>query len=203
MAIKVQYNPSTGKVSYNPATGKVLNIDTNYGMPCGLCDNPMPILRWTTADVTRCCAAGSGTNSRELIGSWDNYLNTSLILTNFIDSPSGCVAWEDVIIPSDTLYMRRHTDSVVCSGSYFDTEVGIIRYYWSITSALVLGQIQIQTSGGSLLVFGGQWTEDVVGTPPFECLGDEGDNLTRFDDCTDGPSSTPTTGGTCVVEAAF
>ena len=52
MAIKVHYNPSTGKVSYNPVTGKVQVI----GFPsCPYCNSPGPLKVTISDAVDFCC----------------------------------------------------------------------------------------------------------------------------------------------------
>lgn len=192
MGVKIQYNPSTGKVSYNTDTGLVqVVVDT---ADCGLCNDGMPILKWTTVGMSACCGRFSISQSKALIGPWDQYLNTTFVFDNFFNfGELGCQQFHRVLVPASTIFIRQFTSEIDCTGSFFDTEITAMDYHWGIFPTVVAAQISpisgippdLPSTQAAIVT----WNKN-ISDPPWDCVDEEGTDLTATGDC-NGPLAFP------------
>ena len=113
MAVKVQYNPSTGKVSYNPATGKVQVV---VPAPCDNCTDTPSTIQVTISNmaIEVGCVNGVGFYSDVFD------INQSFILTQTVADP--CI-WERLLTSEDGVEGKLVVWSIssTCTGTITDT----------------------------------------------------------------------------------
>jgi len=132
MAIKVQYNPSTGLASYNDVTGKAQSVDG--GVPGGTCtycgDYTPKFLRVTFEDIVSlsgCYANSGGFRDSKFIGVPD--LNGTYILEQ--SDTSDCM-WT-LLLDIDMTWERYESTNGTCSTfdslkKYINARIVVIRY---------------------------------------------------------------------------
>jgi len=200
MVRKLHRNPSTGKLARNPVTGKLHTTLPLPGDKCEFCTNNLTSVRWTSSGVSLCCGSTSPTvRSGELIGaSWDSYLNTVVVLGPH--PATDCIMQREVEIPASTLHYRLYTSETDCTGPFTDTEIRYINYVWAMSGTEAGAQIQLQRASRTTVAFGAQWQEVITDTPPWDCVGDHGNNLTRVTEC---ELFVPSSGGTILIEDSW
>lgn len=113
MAVKVQYNPSTGKASYNPATGKV-QVVVEPENPCPLCSTNSPDqIRITPSGFSVSCCAGTGSSTGKS-RKWDTPIESIVNDTHVLDALSPCV-WRKFI--SMDVDLLTYESSATCTGT--------------------------------------------------------------------------------------